>query len=238
MVQTAPIFAVARTQSLRSQASDQLRKAIVSGQLEPGSMHSEQSIAAAMAISRTPIREALLQLTGEGLVEFVPQRGVRITEINIEHLVHVFEFRAAIEGYCAAQLATKPNPAVLSELEAELERQSTLIRSDDRLVWVEANMDFHTKLVAGGKNRLMLETLAPLASHTMRIGYHMNYRSQRMEESFYEHSAVVDAIRRHDADRARALASEHLYITTVLMKQMINDSLSKTAAIESHGNAG
>jgi DNA-binding GntR family transcriptional regulator len=57
----------------------------------------------------------------------------------------------------------------------------------------------------------------------MRIGYRMNSRRQRMEESLYEHTAVVDAIRRNDAERARALASEHLYITTVLMKQMIND---------------
>ena len=74
------MYVVARQQSLRSQAVDQLRGAIVTGKLEPGSMHSEHSIAADMAISRTPIREALLQLASEGLVEFVPQRGVRITE--------------------------------------------------------------------------------------------------------------------------------------------------------------
>jgi DNA-binding GntR family transcriptional regulator len=219
----AAMYAVARAQSLRSQAIEQIRKAIVAGTLKPGSMHSEQSIAVAMAISRTPIREALLQLSGEGLVEFIPQRGVRITEVDPAHLVQVFEFRAAIEGHCAAQLARKPNPEVLAELEAELDRQRALIRKDDRLAWVQANMDFHTKLVAGSNNRLMLETLAPLASHTMRIGYRMNYRRQRMEESVDEHSAVVDAIRRRDADRARELASEHLYITTVLMKQMVND---------------
>lgn len=66
------MYVVARQQSLRSQAVDQLRGAIVTGKLEPGSMHSEQSIAADMAISRTPIREALLHLASEGLVEFVP----------------------------------------------------------------------------------------------------------------------------------------------------------------------
>jgi DNA-binding GntR family transcriptional regulator len=217
------MYAVARAQSLREQAIEQLRKAIVSGQLKPGSMHSEQSIAATMAISRTPIREALLQLSSESLVEFIPQRGVRITAVDPEHLVQVFEFRAAIEGHCAAQLARKGDPAVLAELEAELDRQRDLIRADDRLVWVQANMDFHTKLVAASNNRLMLETLAPLGSHTMRIGYRMNLRRQRMDESIEEHSAVVDAIRHRDPERARQLASEHLYITTVLMKQMIND---------------
>jgi DNA-binding GntR family transcriptional regulator len=72
------MFVLARQQSPRSQAVSQLCNAIVTGQLEPGSMHSEQSIAAGMAFSRIPIREALLQVAREGLVEFVPHRGVRI----------------------------------------------------------------------------------------------------------------------------------------------------------------
>jgi DNA-binding GntR family transcriptional regulator len=217
------MFAVARPLSLRSQAIEQLRAAIVAGTLKPGSIHSEQSIAATLAISRTPIREALLQLSGEGLVEFIPQRGLRIAAIDPEHLVRVFEFRAAIESHCAAQIARKPGPHVLAGLDAELDRQRELIRDDDRLAWVKANMDFHTKLVAGTNNRLMLDTFVPLASHTMRIGYRMNHRRQRMEESVDEHSAVVEAIRRRDPERARELAAEHLYITTVLMKQMMDD---------------
>jgi len=63
----------------------------------------------------------------------------------------------------------------------------------------------------------------PLATHTKRLGYRMNHRAQRMKESLDEHSAIVDAIRRGDADRARTMAEEHLYITTVLMKQLFAD---------------
>jgi DNA-binding GntR family transcriptional regulator len=217
------MFVVARQQSLRSQAVDQLRGAIVTGKLEPGSMHSEQSIAGDMAISRTPIREALLQLASEGLVEFVPQRGVRITEFNAEHLAQVFQFRAAIESFCAARLASQSNAEALIRLDAELARQTAIIGDDDRLAWVKANMDFHTQIVASASNKLMVDALASLASHTMRVGYRMNYRRQRMKESVDEHSAVVEAIRRRDPERARALAAEHLYVTTVLMKQMFAD---------------
>jgi DNA-binding GntR family transcriptional regulator len=217
------MYAVARQPSLRSQAVDQLRGAIVTGQLEPGSMHSEQSIAADMAISRTPIREALLQLASEGLVEFVPQRGVRITEFNAEHLAQVFQFRAAIESFCAGKLASQSHPDALARLDAELERQTAIIAVDDRLAWVKANMDFHTQIVSSAGNKLMVDALALLASHTMRVGYRMNYRRQRMQESVDEHSAVVEAIRRRDPERARALAAEHLYVTTLLMKQMFAD---------------
>ena len=92
---------VQRTPSLRDQALLQLRKAIVVGDLEPGSVHSEQTIAAKLGLSRTPIREALLQLVGEGLVVFIPNKGARVAELDPEHLAHVLQFRAAIEG-CGA----------------------------------------------------------------------------------------------------------------------------------------
>jgi DNA-binding GntR family transcriptional regulator len=90
-------------------------------------------------------------------------------------------------------------------------------------LWVEANADFHAILVESSENRLMIDAFGPLASHTKRLGYRMNNRAQRMRESLDEHSAIVDAIRRGDVDRARTMAEEHLYITTVLMKQLFAD---------------
>jgi DNA-binding GntR family transcriptional regulator len=113
--------------SLRSQAVEQIRQAVVTGALKPGSMHSEQAIATRLAISRTPIREALLQLANEGLVEFVPQRGVRITTFDPAHLAQVFDFRAAIEGHCAAILAARQEPEVIKRLESGLARQSAIM---------------------------------------------------------------------------------------------------------------
>ncbi|MCC6949714.1 MAG: GntR family transcriptional regulator [Bradyrhizobiaceae bacterium] len=217
------ILAVKRAPSLRLQAVEQLRQAIITSALEPGSIHSEQAIATRMSISRTPVREALLQLEREGLVEFIPQRGVRIRDLDPEHLTDVFALRAAIEGYCAAMLAAKHKPEVLTRLENELKRQRAIIDGDDHLAWVLANMDFHTAIVGGIGNQLFNETLSPLATHTMRIGYRMIARRKRMEESFDEHAGIVDAIRRGDADKARERATEHMYVTVVLMKQLFSD---------------
>ncbi len=212
-----------RQPSLRSQALEQLRDAIVIGKLQPGSLHSEQSIASTLGLSRTPIREALLQLMGEGLVVFVPHRGARITGLDAEHLAHVLQFRAAIEGCGASRMAASGDKKRIARLEAELKRQRAIINAGDRLTWVQANMDFHYLLAESCDNRLMFEAFGPLASHTKRLGYRMNYRAQRMRESLDEHSAIVDAIRRGDADRARTMAEDHLYITTVLMKQLLAD---------------
>jgi len=128
-----------------------------------------------------------------------------------------------MEGYCAGALAATRKPDQLDRLDQELARQQAIIASGDQLAWVRANMDFHIYLVGSLNNALFNEWMVPLASHTMRIGFRMNARRARMEESLQEHSAVVEAIRRRDPDRARALASKHLYVTTVLMKQLFND---------------
>lgn len=214
---------VQRTPSLRDQALQQLRKAIVVGDLEPGSLHSEQTIAARLGLSRTPIREALLQLVSEGLIVFIPNRGARVVALDAEHLAHVLQFRAAIEGCGASRMAANADPKRFAELEAELKRQRAIIKNGERLRWVEANADFHAILAESSENHLMIEAFAPLVSHTKRLGYRMNQRVQRMKESLDEHSAIVDAIRRGDVDRARTMAEEHLYITTVLMKQLFAD---------------
>jgi DNA-binding GntR family transcriptional regulator len=212
-----------RPTSLRLQAIEQIRKAIVTGAMAPGSLHSEQSIADRMSISRTPVREALLQLEQERLIEFIPHRGARVRNFDATHLSHIFEMRAALESHCAAALARDHKPEVISDLEGQLDRQQKIIEQDDGLAWVIANMDFHLKLVSSLGNRLFDEAMPPLASHTMRIGYRMNVRKERMKESLVEHSALVGAIRSRDEQRARSLASSHLYITTILMKQLFSD---------------
>jgi DNA-binding GntR family transcriptional regulator len=211
---------VQRTPSLRDQALQQVRKSIVVGDLEPGSVHSEQTIAARLGLSRTPIREALLQLVGEGLITFIPNRGARVAHLDPEHLAHVLQFRAAIEGCGASRMAASPDRQRLARLDAELKRQRAIIKKGERLTWIEANADFHGILAESSDNRLMIDAFGPLASHTKRLGYRMNHRTQRMRESLDEHSAIVDAIRRGDVDRARTMAEDHLYVTTVLMKQM------------------
>ena len=217
------MYVVKRPESLRAQAIVQIRQAVVIGRFPPLSMHSEQSIAAAMSISRTPVREALLQLATEGLVEFVPQRGVRVTELNAEHLGDVFQVRAAIESYCASVVAARPRKDVLVALDVALSRQEDILDADDHLRWVEADMEFHTILVRSAGNPLMDKTLASLASHSMRIGYRMIARKERMREALAEHRAIFEAIRRRDQDRARSLAAEPLYVCPLLMNQIFSD---------------
>jgi len=216
-----PMQTLEKPKSLRSQAVAHLRDAIVTGELEAGSMHSEQSLADRLSTSRTPIREALLQLAGEGFVEFIPQRGVQVTHINPEHLGEVFEYRQALDGYFAEKLA-KDRPAhALELLDEQLQRQKKIIAKNARLEWARANMDFHVLLAEACGNSVMTDAMWAIASHTMRVGFQLIREKGRFQDAYDEHAAIVEAIRAGKGDRARALAMSHIRGTTEHMKRDI-----------------
>ncbi len=217
------LFTLRREESLRAQAVRQIRDSIVTGMLVERSMHSEQKIASQLGISRTPVREALLQLAHERLIEFVPHRGVRIAALDPEHLVQVLEYRAALESYCAAALASHPRNDIMAALDEQLELQNRIVLSNDRLRWVGANIDFHRILIDSLGNKLISDAFPTLAAHTMRIGFRMNSRKERMQESIDEHAAMLEAMRQQRPDEARRLAADHLRITKLLMKQLFDD---------------
>jgi DNA-binding GntR family transcriptional regulator len=211
---------VSKVQTLRTQATEVLRDAIVVGTLAPASLHSEQSIAVKIGISRTPIREALLQLSSEGLVEFLPQRGVRITSIDPERLSKIFEYRSALDAFCVDALARSPDAQIIHSLDEQLARQKRIISKEDRLEWVRANMDFHRAIVDSIANPMMSDTMSLLGHHTMRVGYRMLHDRKRMKESFGEHVHLVDAIRNSQPTQARQLALKHLAFTASRLKEM------------------
>lgn len=227
------MFSVARTISLRSQALEQLRRNIIVGLLPAGMLYSEQTLATEMGISRTPVREALLQLASEGLVELIPQRGVRITSLDPSYLSHILEFRAAIDGYCVRTLAMNPRKDVLDKLEAELAQQREIVATGNWKAWPAANMEFHSILARSVGNPLMERALSELGSHTMRLGFLLNQEHEWIRQNVVAHTAIVNAIRKGDSAKAQVLACEHLQVTEELMKKQFasDDNAPLTKAV-------
>lgn len=209
--------------SLREQVFEHLRRAIISRQLPPGELVSEQYIANLTGASRTPVREALLQLATEGLVEFIRHAGVRIKLLDPEFLDQTFMLRASIEGFCARRIAglDDQGEAMLS-LEGELARQRDIRARRDHLEWIEANTAFHQTLVEYGGNNLMLESLDRLRSHTQRMGYHVTEaRDTRMDQAFAEHERIVSAIGRRDPLAAQHAVEGHLFSTAKITREIL-----------------
>ena len=111
---------IRRSATLKEQAYQAILDGIVSHKIQRGQIYSEQWFADSFQISRTPVREALLQFRLEGLMEVLPNRGVMVRTLTRQDARNTFELRAAIEGFCAANIARRHN-------EPEAQRSLTLI---------------------------------------------------------------------------------------------------------------
>ncbi|WP_458095630.1 GntR family transcriptional regulator [Roseomonas sp. WA12] len=197
------------TPSLADRAYERLREAIVDGTLPAGRKLSERSLAAALAISAQPIREALRRLEGEGLVESRPRSGTFVAALDDGRLIEMGRIRAALEGVAAGFAARQATPEALAALRARLEaiRAATTLGDPARLA--EANDAFHLALHAITGNALLSRTLQALrAYHHMSRTRVLSTRDQR-DRALEEHGAVLARIEAGDATGAEALMRAH-----------------------------
>ncbi len=136
-------------------ASEVIRRAIIDGRLAPGRRLKEEELARELGISRTPVREALLMLESEGLVELIPKRGASVRAYAVDDLDDMYQLRALLEGYAARRAATRISPEDVARLEESCARFDRLRAEDDLLELVKENLFFHNVILeAAGSERL------------------------------------------------------------------------------------
>src|SRR5699024_9025522 len=157
--------------------ADELRKAILAGDLAVGAPLGEVEIAAQLGVSRGPLREAAQRLVQEGLLVAVPGRGLRVRRIRKDEIADLYEARLAVEAHAARRLAQRPNTTETAELEACLARLMAVSAAADALPIGDADLGFHRQLVdLVGSPRLSarISTLLAetrIASLSMHDGY-------------------------------------------------------------------
>jgi DNA-binding GntR family transcriptional regulator len=213
-----------------------IEEAIVSGELEPGTVLRQEQLSEQFNVSRTPVREALRRLAALGLVSFVPNRGVRVRTISHDELHEAFLVRAELEGL-ATQVATpKFTPEDLAELEAAEKRFAGIsqqLRSlepgDERRSimgdWVRANHAFHDVIyrVAGLP---LVEQLAKSARRTFS-GPAVWAPGDHSIDGLYarnaeQHRAIKQAIAAGSSTGARELAREHVLSSFKLLETILD----------------
>jgi DNA-binding GntR family transcriptional regulator len=186
-----------------------LRLAILKGHFAPGEKIDQDLIAEELDVSRTPIRESLKVLDSEGFVEIRPHRGAFITEVTGEDVRKIYEARALIEAEIVRRVTPRIPDSVLDDMKQCFDRMNEM--SEDRERHVESDIRFHDVLAEYVDNELFQEILEGLNNRILRVrrfaqlqpGYHLR-------ESHEEHCAIMEAIRRRDADRAAELMARHL----------------------------
>jgi DNA-binding GntR family transcriptional regulator len=194
--------------TVESEVVDRIRRAILTGELPPGTRMRQAELAERMSISITPIRTALRQLAVEGLVHVDPRKTVSVHQPSPEELDEIYMLRGLLEPACMAKAAVRMT-------EAELTRAQELVDAMDARPnarqWDVLNREFHVLLInASGSPRLtgILINLLGLASIGMRVTGVLS--DERMREANDEHRRLLAACRDRDEEAARDMTLTHL----------------------------
>jgi DNA-binding GntR family transcriptional regulator len=196
--------------SLHDEVAAQLRERIFAGELTPGTFLDEVKLAEQMAISRTPLREALKVLTVEGLVRHEPRRGCFVNQVTEQDLDEIFPVIALLEGRCAheaAQHATDADLAALEDLHQKLARHAKARRINE---YYETNYAIHEAIIALAGNRWLAMVIGDLRKIVRLARLQQLHAPGRLEQSLSEHLAVFAALKARDAEGAEAAMRTHL----------------------------
>jgi DNA-binding GntR family transcriptional regulator len=196
--------------------SEQLRQAIeeqiATGELLPGSAIDEFTLAERHGVSRTPAREALIQLAAEGLIEIRPRRGAVVASIGPARLIEMFEVMAELEAMCgrlAARRMSEPQRAALVAAHAACEDARAAADSDR---YFYCNENFHEAIYAGSQNGFLQEQAQQL-HRRLRPYRRLQLRVRnRLNTSFSEHDVVVQALLAGDPDAASRALRDHVVV--------------------------
>lgn len=189
---------------------DMLREWIVGGQMLPGAAVSEKELAERHAVSRTPVREALLRLADERLVDIFPQRGTFISRINVEALRDGMVIREALERVAVRRAAAQVSDADIAELRLVLERQQASERACDWPGFHAEDEEFHRRIavLSGHPNLWRVARQEKVQIDRCRV-LHLPI-SGRREMVMEEHRAILDGLATRDPDAADRAMAEHL----------------------------
>lgn len=206
-------MAAMTTQKNRSEMlRDAIEEMIAVGSLVPGQHLDETELAARFGVSRTPIREALIQLSSSGLIVMRPRRGAVVAEIAPRQLVEMFEVMAELEAMCGRLAARRMTEAEHAALKAAHEACKASREASDSDTYFYRNEIFHDTIYAGSHNAFLIEQARAL-HRRLRPYRRLQLRVRdRVRTSFDEHDNVVHAIIAGDGDRTAALLREHIMI--------------------------
>jgi DNA-binding GntR family transcriptional regulator len=197
-----------------------VRQAILSGALAPGEPLSVPELSRRLDVSRSPVREAVLQLVSEGLAVEQPRKGVVVATINHDDLLELHEIREFVEALSARLCAERIDDAGLARLHEVIEQQKTCVARGDETGYFETNIAFHAMIGAATGNARLRSILSSLEGQ-MRIGLrHSSYEDEQHHHGLREHEGILAAIGARDPDRAEAIMRRHIALAKARLRSV------------------
>ncbi len=201
---------IRKPEGIREHVRRALRAAIISGEMRPGEIYSAPSLGASLGVSATPVREAMLDFTKEGLVEMVRNRGFRVTEVDDEYLDEIAQLRELIEPPLvrdAVDLIPEADLPHLRELASAIVEHAA---AQDLGEYTEADKAFHLALLGYAGNQRISRLIDELRGQARLFGVSALADRGELASSAADHLAIVDAIEARDAQLAFDLMVSHI----------------------------
>jgi DNA-binding GntR family transcriptional regulator len=201
----------------KDRALDYVKSQVLTGAFPGGELISEGEVAAALGMSRTPVREAFLRLEAEGLLRLYPQRGALVVPVSSEEARAVIEARLVLEQFAVSKVVGRgpaASAAVFERLSGELQRQRDAATKPDWQEFLDADRAFHRITLDESGNRILSDFYSSLRDRQMRMtGEQVIRDQQRMTTIMDEHRGIAEALRDGDLQRALEAVQTHLAST-------------------------
>ncbi|CAG1019459.1 putative D-xylose utilization operon transcriptional repressor [Burkholderiaceae bacterium] len=194
-----------RPQLLTERVCERIRDAIIDGDLKLGEQVSEAQLAQRMGVSKTPVREALLRLKGEGLVEIHPQRGTYVFRLGPEQVARLCRFRAMVETAALREAMAERPGSLARQLALRVGDMKKAERAGDLKALARIDMDFHWQILSHCSNPYLRAGYEVIRSQLIAL----RHRTP-LADAVDSHQVLVDAVAKGDVETACALLTEHV----------------------------
>lgn len=206
----AILDALSERSSLRETIAEKLRGAIITGEMRSGQVYSAAALAQQLGVSATPVREAMLTLSQEGMVEVVRNKGFRVIAVTDADLDQITYIRQLIEVPAIADIAAGPRHAEAGALRPAAEAIVTAAARGDLTGYLRADRELHLGLLRLSGNEILVQIVGDLRARARLYGLRGLTESGSLTASAAEHADLVDLVAKGDAEGARGLMDRHI----------------------------
>lgn len=209
-----------RPPSLREQVAEQLREALISGDLRPGTTYTVRSMAAEFGVSPTPFREAILDLCGEGLLNVRPNKGFTVVQPDAATVVHIANVRRLLEIPATLDVLRRATQGEIEDLLESAERTAYFAARDDLHGYIEADRDFHREVLELTGNPVLVEMSERLRAQARMHAFPGLRESGQLLRSAQEHVDLVRSMADGNADGVKEIVGHHISYALAAVTQI------------------
>jgi DNA-binding GntR family transcriptional regulator len=197
MTSEKPIFT-----KVSDKIREEIETSIKNGTLLPGDAINEAELASQYGVSRTPIREAMIQLQAQGILTSLPRGGMLVAKMDLQQLLSLWELLAELEGVAARLACQRMRPDELEAVISHHEQARQIVERDDMAAWQQSNLRFHELIYRATRNPYLRQEVLRMRTRTGFYRRHAFAAIGKIKASYEQHSQLVDAFKKADPEAA------------------------------------